>query len=83
MLREGVEHGPGDEDAHGGHPEEQGDQCVLDQVAKGGAASCLQPLLVFLQVQTVMNSSEKITEENIDEKANSNLSKEICPELGD
>ena len=53
VLLEGVEHGAGDVDAHGGHPEEEGDHGVLDQIAQADAAAELEiVVLVMLKEDT-------------------------------
>ena len=48
MLRKVVDDGLGDEDAHRRHPEEGGNQGVLDQVSKYDTAKGSNKLFVIL-----------------------------------
>ena len=50
MLRKVVDDGLGDEDAHRRHPEEGGNQGVLDQVSQYDAAKGSNKLFVILRL---------------------------------
>jgi len=82
LLRKVVDDGLGDEDAHRRHPEEGGNQGVLDQVSQYDAAKGSNKLFVILWIQPKkLNSNKKIAEEYIEQESNSYLPKQISPQF--
>ena len=82
VFSEGVEHGPGDVETHGWHPEEDSHPGVLDQEAEAGAPARLQDLVpVLLQVQAEVDPGEEVAEEHVDQETNSDLAKHVSSEL--
>ena len=74
-LGEGV----GDVKGHGGHPAEEGDEGVLDDVAKGYAQRLPQIAPVYQGIQAVMDPSSKESKEDVKKETDGELSKQFRP----
>ena len=71
----------GDVESHGGHPAEEGDPSVLDDVAQRLAQGCVQVELVLAHVQAVVDPGEEEGEEDVEEEPNCEFSKQFRPVL--
>ena len=72
---------PGDVDGHGTHPEEESNEGVLDDVTKKNAKAWVQPLFISVEIQTAVDPHKEVAEKHIEKEPNSNLSKQIHPQV--
>ena len=81
-VAEALTEGVGDVDGHGRHPEEEGNPCVLDDEAKcfteGNRPSWVMEVIrINSGVKSIADSGKKEGQEDVEEEANSELSKQF------